>query len=96
MNANRVCTDLVLHVVSLNVEFGDGVHRSPVDNGGVNGVVSQTVKQSGYPKYNVFGLVGSPTTFSSYFGQGYSNEVLQLDYLLILSCRYVPNCRQNS
>lgn len=67
MNDNRAWRMVLeLHVVSLNVELGDVVHRSPVTRGGLNGVGSHTVKQLGYPKYNVCGIVGSPTTMSQY------------------------------
>ena len=57
----RVEPFMVLHVVSLNVEFGDMVQCWPVSNGGVKGVGSHTVKQFGYPKNKLCGLVGSPT-----------------------------------
>src|SRR5438046_10383029 len=96
MNANCARAALVLHVVSFSVAFGEGVHRSPVESGGENGVVSQTVKQSGYPKYNVRGLLGSPTIIQHVWRGMYSNDALQLDYPLISMCHYFPAEPQNS
>ena len=48
----RVVALRELHVVSLKVELGEEVQCWPVRRGGVNGLVSQTVKQFGYPKFN--------------------------------------------
>ena len=43
----RVVPFRELHVVSLKVELGEEVQCWPVRRGGVNGLVSQTVKQFG-------------------------------------------------